>query len=126
MEPPSLSRLSRSLPLLWRVPKLRLLLSTVQSLEMKFSVLDPTLPFSETLVPVSSTSLTRVTGYVAYTFLALSGVGLRVYQESNVIIRNLVISEVLAEAGDAIGIQEATKVWIDHLDLSSNLDHDKD
>jgi pectate lyase len=93
---------------------------------MKFSVLDPTLPFSETLVPVSSTSLTRVTGYVAYTFLALSGVGLRVYQESNVIIRNLVISEVLAEAGDAIGIQEATKVWIDHLDLSSNLDHDKD
>lgn len=93
---------------------------------MKLSVLDQTLPFSETLVPVSSTSLTWVTGYVAYASLALSGVGLRVYQESNVIIRNLVISEVLAEAGDAIGIQEATQVWIDHLDLSSNLDHDKD
>lgn len=36
------------------------------------------------------------------------------------------ISVVLADVGDAIGIQAANRVWIDHLDLSSNLDHDKD
>ena len=59
-------------------------------------------------------------------FPALEGVGLRVYKEDNVILRNLKISKVLAEAGDAIGIQEASNVWVDHVDLSSDRDHDKD
>ena len=63
---------------------------------------------------------------------------------SNVIIRNIKISKVLAGAGDAIGtlsacrlslpsnvvfivgIQAASKVWIDHTELSSDRDHDKD
>jgi pectate lyase len=49
-----------------------------------------------------------------------------VIESENVIIRNLKISKVLAEAGDAIGIQAATKVWVDHVDLSSDQDHDKD
>lgn len=57
---------------------------------------------------------------------SLVGVGLRVYQKSNVIIRNVKISNVLAEAGDAIGIQSAHNVWVDHVELSSNRDHDKD
>ncbi|KAG8762324.1 hypothetical protein FRC11_009849 [Ceratobasidium sp. 423] len=57
---------------------------------------------------------------------ALEGVGLRVLDVENVIIRNLKISKVLADAGDAIGIQASTKVWVDHLDLSSDQDHDKD
>ena len=57
---------------------------------------------------------------------ALEGVGLRVYKEDNVILRNLKISKVLADAGDAIGIQEASNVWVDHVDLSSDRDHDKD
>jgi pectate lyase len=57
---------------------------------------------------------------------ALNGVGLRVLQESNVIIRNVKITKVLADAGDAIGIQEASRVWVDHVDLSSDQDHDKD
>ncbi|CAE6443234.1 unnamed protein product, partial [Rhizoctonia solani] len=57
---------------------------------------------------------------------SLVGVGLRVNKKNNVIIRNLKISKVLASAGDAVGIQEASKVWIDHLDLSSDRDHDKD
>lgn len=35
--------------------------------------------------------------------LALVGVGLRVLNEANVIIRNIKISKVLASAGDAIG-----------------------
>ena len=57
---------------------------------------------------------------------ALNGIGLRVLEESNVIIRNVKISKVLADVGDAIGIQEASNVWVDHVDLSSDLDHDKD
>jgi pectate lyase len=44
----------------------------------------------------------------------------------NVIIRNVKIAKVLAGAGDAIGIQEASQVWVDHVDLSSDRDHDKD
>ncbi|KAG8735945.1 hypothetical protein FRC10_009962 [Ceratobasidium sp. 414] len=57
---------------------------------------------------------------------ALAGVGLRVIDVSNVIIRNLKISKVLADAGDAIGVQSANRVWIDSVDLSSDRDHDKD
>lgn len=41
------------------------------------------------------------------------------------IIRNVKVSKVLAGAGDAIGIQAASQVWLDHLDLSSDRDHDK-
>jgi len=57
---------------------------------------------------------------------SLVGVGLRVLSKKNVIIRNLKISKVLAEAGDAIGVQASNNVWIDHVDVSSDLDHDKD
>ncbi|KAG8705930.1 hypothetical protein FRC12_014073 [Ceratobasidium sp. 428] len=58
--------------------------------------------------------------------IALTGVGLRVIDVSNVIIRNLKIAKVLADAGDAIGVQAANRVWIDSVDLSSDRDHDKD
>ncbi|KAJ8502945.1 hypothetical protein ONZ45_g11304 [Pleurotus djamor] len=55
----------------------------------------------------------------------LTGIGLRVIDASNVIIRNLQISKVLAP-GDNIAIQSAHQVWVDHVDLSSDMDHDKD
>ncbi|CAO2648584.1 Nn.00g078510.m01.CDS01 [Neocucurbitaria sp. VM-36] len=42
----------------------------------------------------------------------------------NVIIRNLSITKVVG--GDAIAIQVAQNVWVDHVDLSSDRDHDKD
>ncbi|KAF2710947.1 polysaccharide lyase family 1 protein [Pleomassaria siparia CBS 279.74] len=54
----------------------------------------------------------------------LSGFTLTVKGVSNVIIRNLAISKVIG--GDAVAIQKASNVWIDHLDLSSDRDHDKD
>ncbi|KAH6706468.1 pectate lyase a, partial [Leptodontidium sp. MPI-SDFR-AT-0119] len=57
---------------------------------------------------------------------SIVGVGFRIINVSNVILRNLKISKVLASAGDAVGIQKATNVWIDHLDLSSDQDHGKD
>ncbi|ELR02687.1 hypothetical protein GMDG_05636 [Pseudogymnoascus destructans 20631-21] len=56
----------------------------------------------------------------------LTGFGLIVKEESNVIIRNIAISKVLAANGDAIGVQLANNVWIDHVDLSSDRNHDKD
>jgi pectate lyase len=57
---------------------------------------------------------------------SLNGIGLRVLEKSNVILRNLKISKVIADVGDAIGVQASNNVWLDHLDLSSDLDHDKD
>ncbi|KAL1955842.1 hypothetical protein VTO42DRAFT_8000 [Malbranchea cinnamomea] len=57
----------------------------------------------------------------------LEGFGLLI-KKPNVIVRNLTIRKVLADNGDAIGIQgtEAKNIWIDHCDLSSDMDHDKD
>lgn len=57
---------------------------------------------------------------------ALTGVGLTINGQSNVIVRNLKISKVLADNGDAITIQASKNVWVDHVDLSSDLSHDKD
>ncbi|KAJ7983172.1 pectate lyase [Mycena polygramma] len=57
---------------------------------------------------------------------SLVGVGIRVLDVSNVIVRNVKISKVLAEAGDALAVQSSHQVWIDHVDLSSDRDHDKD
>lgn len=96
------------------------LIAAVEGEESKIVIIDGTITGNEVVRVGSNTSVLGASG------AKLDGVGLRVYQESNVIIRNLVISKVLAEAGDAIGIQEASKVWIDHLDLSSDKDHDKD
>lgn len=57
---------------------------------------------------------------------SIEGVGFSINKVSNVILRNLKISKVLADNGDAIGIQESQNVWVDHCDLSSDRDHDKD
>jgi len=52
----------------------------------------------------------------------LNGCGLNMRDVSNVIVRNMRISNVLAGNGngDAIHIDHATRLWIDHNDLSSN------
>ncbi|KAJ3055945.1 hypothetical protein HK097_008654 [Rhizophlyctis rosea] len=50
--------------------------------------------------------------------------GLRVKKAKNVIIRNLKISHV--PGGDCIGIESSSNVWVDHNELSNDLDHDKD
>ncbi|KAK1233193.1 hypothetical protein PQX77_003660 [Marasmius sp. AFHP31] len=55
----------------------------------------------------------------------LNGVGFGVAGVKNVIIRNVKVSKVLASAGDAIGVQSSSQIWIDHVDLSSDRDHDK-
>ncbi|KAJ2902954.1 hypothetical protein MKZ38_010606 [Zalerion maritima] len=57
---------------------------------------------------------------------SITGVGFLVKDVSNVILRNLAISKVLADNGDAITIQAASNVWVDHCDLSSDMDNGKD
>lgn len=57
---------------------------------------------------------------------SLTGIGLEVKRVENVILRNLKVSKVKASTGDAIGIDNANKVWVDHCDLSSDLTSGKD
>jgi pectate lyase len=57
---------------------------------------------------------------------ALEGIGFYAKGVENVIFRNLKISKVLADNGDAIGIQAASNVWVDHCDLSSDQNNGKD
>lgn len=57
---------------------------------------------------------------------SLTNIGLYINKQENVIIRNLKFSKVEASNGDAIGIQESTNVWVDHCDVSSDLDSGKD
>lgn len=56
----------------------------------------------------------------------IDGVSLEIKSASNVILRNLKIQHVTFDAGDAISLNAATNVWIDHVDLSGDLNADKD
>ncbi|KXN88338.1 putative pectate lyase A [Leucoagaricus sp. SymC.cos] len=96
------------------------LTAAVQGNDKKIVIIDGTITGDAVVRVGSNTSVLGKAGS------ALQGVGLRVLEESNVIIRNVKISKVLASAGDAIGVQSASQVWIDHADLSSDRDHDKD
>lgn len=58
--------------------------------------------------------------------VSLTGIGFYVRRVSNVIIRNLAIGQVDADDGDAIGIDESTNVWVDHVDLAGDLNVGKD
>ncbi|KAF8894266.1 polysaccharide lyase family 1 protein [Mucidula mucida] len=102
------------------VTTLDALTSAVTGSDKKIVVISGTITGNTVVKVGSNTSVIGAAGS------SLVGVGLRVLEESNVILRNVKIAKVLAEAGDAIGIQSASNVWVDHADLSSDLDHDKD
>ncbi|KAG8822643.1 hypothetical protein FRC17_009500 [Serendipita sp. 399] len=104
-----------------RVSTLAALKTAVSGNSAKIVVITASLSGNEVVSVGSNTSLYGASGSVT-----LTGIGIRVNKVSNVIIRNLKITKVLADAGDAIGVQEASKVFIDHVDLSSDRDHDKD
>ncbi|KAI0203648.1 polysaccharide lyase family 1 protein [Astrocystis sublimbata] len=57
---------------------------------------------------------------------SLTGIGLTINKRSNVIVRNMKISKVEAKYGDAITIQASKNVWVDHVEVSSDMDHGKD
>ncbi|RAL60144.1 hypothetical protein DID88_000769 [Monilinia fructigena] len=81
-------------------------------------------PITQAAKQVKVASDTTIIG--ANSKAVLTGFGLIVKDQKNVIIRNIAIKEVLAANADALGIQKSTNVWVDHVDLSSNLNHDKD
>lgn len=56
----------------------------------------------------------------------MTGVGLTINKQSNVIVRNMKMSKVVAENGDILTIQNSKNVWVDHVDVSNDMDHDKD
>lgn len=58
--------------------------------------------------------------------LGLTGIGLTILGQTNVIVRNMKISKVLADYGDGITVQASSNVWIDSCDISADIDHDKD
>ncbi|KAK6197141.1 hypothetical protein LQW54_010883 [Pestalotiopsis sp. IQ-011] len=57
---------------------------------------------------------------------SLTGIGLTILGESNVIVRNMKISKVQADYGDCVTIQASSNVWVDSSDFSSDLDNGKD
>lgn len=56
----------------------------------------------------------------------LEGVGLHITAAKNVIVRNLQISKVKEAYGDAINVRDSRNIWIDHVDVSSDLTSGKD
>ncbi|KAL4873956.1 hypothetical protein BDV12DRAFT_581 [Aspergillus spectabilis] len=81
-------------------------------------------PITETADKVDVGSNTSIIG--ADASAVLDGFGINMKKVENVIIRNLGVKNVLAENGDAIAAEYSTNIWIDHVDVSSNRDHDKD
>ncbi|KAF5309163.1 hypothetical protein D9619_012701 [Psilocybe cf. subviscida] len=101
------------------VSTLDALTSAVASATKKIVIITGTITGNTVVKVGNNTSIVGKSG------ASLVGVGLRVINAKNVIIRNVKISKVLASAGDAIGIQASSQVWVDHVDLSSDRDHDK-
>ncbi|KAL2818157.1 pectate lyase A [Aspergillus cavernicola] len=81
-------------------------------------------PITETADQIEIGSNTSILG--ADSSVVLDGFGLLIKEKENIIIRNLGVKNVLADNGDAIGAEYSTNIWIDHCDVSSNRDHDKD
>ncbi|CAE6423587.1 unnamed protein product [Rhizoctonia solani] len=101
------------------VTSLSALKSAVSGNSAKVVIISGSISGNEVVKVGSNTSVLGKSG------ATLNGVGLRVLDASNVIIRNLKINKVLA-SGDAIGIQAANRVWVDHVELWSDKDHGKD
>ncbi|KAI0879854.1 polysaccharide lyase family 1 protein [Annulohypoxylon maeteangense] len=57
---------------------------------------------------------------------SITGVGFYIHRARNVIVRNMKIAKVAAQNGDAIGIDASSNIWIDHCDLSGDLNSGKD
>ncbi|PVH85957.1 polysaccharide lyase family 1 protein [Cadophora sp. DSE1049] len=56
----------------------------------------------------------------------LVGIGLFVWKQNNVIVRNIISQNVLAANGDGITVQASKNVWVDHCEFFSDLTHGKD
>ena len=55
-----------------------------------------------------------------------NGIGIKVTRVTNLIIRNIKVHHVNIGDKDCIGLQYSKNVWIDHVDLYNDQNHDKD
>lgn len=55
----------------------------------------------------------------------LNGIGIKIFESSNVIVQNLTIKNVIAglEDNDCINIKQSDHIWIDHCELFSDRNH---
>ncbi|CEL54476.1 hypothetical protein RSOLAG1IB_07079 [Rhizoctonia solani AG-1 IB] len=102
------------------VTSLSALKSAVSGNGAKVVIISGTITGNEVVKVGANTSILGKSG------ATLTGVGLRVIDVSNVIIRNLKINKVLADAGDHIGVQASNRIWIDSVEIWSDQTHDKD
>ncbi|CAE6474488.1 unnamed protein product [Rhizoctonia solani] len=105
------------------VTTLSALKSALATTSAKVVIVSGTITGNEVVKVGSNTSVIGKSGAMN---VALTGVGLRVLDASNIIIRNLKISKVLADAGDHISVQASNRIWIDSVELWADQDHDKD
>ncbi|CAE6430938.1 unnamed protein product [Rhizoctonia solani] len=102
------------------VTSLDALRSALQGNAAKVVFISGTIRGAETIKVGSNTSVIGKAG------AALEGVGISIGAVSNVILRNVKISKVLAQHGDAIGVAASNRIWIDHVEVFADRDHDKD
>ncbi|KAG9077306.1 hypothetical protein FS749_010816 [Ceratobasidium sp. UAMH 11750] len=93
--------------------------TTLDGLKSAVTALSKVIIVSGTITGNEVVKIPSGTTIVGKSGATLTGVGLRVLDVSN-------INKVLAEAGDAIGVQASNRVWIDSVELWSDRDHDKD
>ena len=112
--PPSLN-----LQLLQTMPQtpIQLLESSLyqEPLRVRFrSELGLTNPLLDFQVPVRDQTLICDRSYRSWQFSEFVGIGLFIWKQTNVIVRNIISQDVLAANGDGLGIQASTNVWVDH------------
>lgn len=76
---------------------------------------DGMIALTETVEVASNKTITGLGANSGFT-----GAGLHLDQVRNIILKNLVFSKIGIGEGDAINLKEATDVWIDHCDFSSD------
>ncbi|CAE6392986.1 unnamed protein product [Rhizoctonia solani] len=104
------------------VTSLSALKAAVASSTSKVLIVSGTITGNEVVKVGSNTSILGKSG------ATLSGIGLRVLEVSNVIVRNLKLwSSLLAKrTSDHIAIQASNRVWVDSVELWADHDHDQD
>ncbi|PVH71559.1 polysaccharide lyase family 1 protein [Cadophora sp. DSE1049] len=81
-------------------------------------------PISTSAAAVRPGSNTSIVGKDSS--VKLTGFGILVKDVQNVIIRNIAVSKIVESNGDALAVHKGTNVWIDHVDVSSDMSHGKD
>ena len=100
--------------------------STLSALSSAVSSTSPMIIYvSGTITGTGSVQVRSNKTIIGLSGATLNGVGIKIYEMSNVIIRNLKIQNVVAgsDDNDAINIKYSHHIWIDHCELSADRTH---